>query len=76
MLTGNTIVNLVSKNSTDLYGISSKLLKAISYEIEAYIFSLSLLTGIFPEKLKSTRVFPFTKLETLQTVTTTGLSNQ
>jgi hypothetical protein len=34
MLVGNTIKNLVSKNSTDIDGISSKLLKAISYEIE------------------------------------------
>jgi hypothetical protein len=64
MLVGNTIKNLVSKNSTDLDGISSKLLKAISYEIEcplAHIFSLSLSTGIFPEKLKSTRVIPIHK---------------
>ena len=53
-----------TKNSTDLDGISSKLLKAISYEIErplAHIFSLSLSTGIFPEKLKSTRVIPIHK---------------
>ncbi len=64
MLVGNTIKTLVSKNSTDLDGISSKLLKAISYEIErplAHIFSLSLSTGIFPEKLKSTRVIPIHK---------------
>ena len=43
MLVGNTIKSLVSKNSTDLDGISSKLLKAISYKIErplAHIFSL------------------------------------
>ncbi len=56
--------NLVCKNSTDIDGISSKLLKVISYEIEsplANIFSLSLSTGTFPEKLKSTRVIPIHK---------------
>ncbi len=64
ILVGNTIKSLVSKNSTDLDGISSKLLKAISYEIErplAHIFSLSLATGTFPEALKSTRVIPLHK---------------
>ncbi len=64
MLVGNTIKGLVSKNSTDLDGISSKLLKAISYEIErplAHIFSLSLASGTFPEALKSTRVIPIHK---------------
>jgi hypothetical protein len=64
MLVGNTIKSLVSKNSTDLDGISSKLLKAISYEIErplARIFSLSLASGTFPEALKSTRVIPIHK---------------
>jgi hypothetical protein len=64
MLVGNTIKSLVSKNSTDLDGISSKFLKAVSYEIErplAHIFSLSLSTGIFPEALKSTRVIPIHK---------------
>ncbi len=64
MLVGNTIKSLVSKNSTDLDGISSKLLKVVSYEKEpplAHIFSLSLSTGIFPEALKSTRVIPIHK---------------
>jgi hypothetical protein len=64
MLVGNTIKNMVSKNSTDLDGISTKLLKAISYEIErplAHIFSLSLASGTFPEALKSTRVIPIHK---------------
>jgi hypothetical protein len=60
----DTIKSLVSKNSTDLDGISSKLLKAISYEIErplAHIFSLSLASGTFPEAFKSTRVIPIHK---------------
>ncbi len=63
MLVGNTIKNMVSKNSTDLDG-STKLLKAISYEIErplAHIFSLSLASSTFPEALKSTRVIPIHK---------------
>jgi hypothetical protein len=64
MLVGNTIKSLVSKNSTDLDGISSKLLKAVSYKIErplAHIFSLSLASGTFPAALKSTRVIPIHK---------------
>ena len=61
---GNTIKMLVSKSSTDLDGISSKLLKAIRSEIEAplaHIFNLSLTTGIFPHKLKTSKVIPIHK---------------
>ncbi len=61
---GNIIKSLVSKNSRDLDGISSKLLKAISYEIErplAHIFSLSLASDTFPKALKSTRIIPIYK---------------
>jgi hypothetical protein len=64
ILVGNTIKRLVSKNSTDLDGISSKLLKAIQIEIErplAHIFSLSLATGVFPDHLKASRVVPIHK---------------
>ncbi len=54
----------MSKNSTDLDGISSKLHKAIQNEIErplAHIFSLSLATGVFPDHLKASRVLPIHK---------------
>jgi len=59
-----TIRQLVSKTSTDLDGISSKLLKAIQYEIEkplAHIFALSLSSGTFPSQLKASRVIPIHK---------------
>jgi hypothetical protein len=49
---------MTSKCSTDLDGISSKLLKAIQYEIErhlAHIFGLSLANVIFPAQLKASR---------------------
>jgi hypothetical protein len=64
MLVGNTIQTMVSKSSTDLDGISSKLLKSVRAEIErplAHIFSLSLSAGIFPEQLKASRVIPIHK---------------
>jgi sarcosine oxidase/L-pipecolate oxidase len=64
ILVGNTIRQLVSKTSTDLDGISSKLLKAIQYEIEkplAHIFALSLSSGTFPSQLKASRVIPIHK---------------
>jgi hypothetical protein len=64
MLVGNTIQTMVSKSSTDLDGISSKLLKSVRAEIErplAHIFSLSLSSGIFPEQLKASRVIPIHK---------------
>jgi hypothetical protein len=64
MLVGNTIQSMVSKSSTDLDGISSKLLKSVRAEIErplSHIFSLSLSTGIFPEQLKASRVVPIHK---------------
>jgi hypothetical protein len=60
----DTIKTLVSKTSTDLDGISSKLLKVIQNEIEcllANIFSLSLATGVFPDHLKTSRVVPIHK---------------
>jgi hypothetical protein len=52
------------KNSLDLYEISTKLLKCISLEISiplAHIFNLSLTTGIFPKKLKTSRIVPIYK---------------
>jgi hypothetical protein len=61
---GNTIQKLVSKSSTDLDGISSKLLKAVRSEIEsplAHVFNLSLTTGEFPSLLKTNKVIPIHK---------------
>ena len=53
-----------NKSSTDLDGISALLLKNIATEISlplSHIFNLSLTTGIFPEKLKTSRVIPIHK---------------
>ena len=64
ILVGNTIRQLVSKTSTDIDGISSKLIKAIQYEIEkplAHIFRLSLASGTFPAQFKASRVIPIHK---------------
>jgi sarcosine oxidase/L-pipecolate oxidase len=64
ILVGNTIKQMVSKTSTDLDGISTKLLKAIQPEIEkplAHIFRLSLEIGTFPTQLKASRVIPIHK---------------
>lgn len=61
---GDTIKLMVGKSSTDLDGISSKLLKSVRAEIEsplAHIFNLSLTTGVFPHKLKASKVVPIHK---------------
>jgi hypothetical protein len=61
---GDTIKLLTGKSSTDLDGISTKLLKAVRAEIEsplAHIFNLSLTTGEFPHKLKASKVIPIHK---------------
>ena len=55
---------MLSKNSTDLDGISTFLLKQIAYEISvplAHVFDLSLTQGIFPSQLKITRIVPIYK---------------
>jgi hypothetical protein len=55
---------LVSKSSTDLDGISIKLLKAVRAEIEsplAHAFNLSLTTGEFPQRLKASKIVPIHK---------------
>ena len=52
------------KKSIDMDGISINLLKFISTNISsplAYIFNLSLETGVFPDKLKTSRVVPVFK---------------
>jgi hypothetical protein len=48
-----------SKQSCDIDGISLKLLKFIAYEISlplSHIFNLSLNSGVFPKKLKCSRI--------------------
>ena len=50
-----------SKTSVDIDGISINLLKFILNSVSvplAHIFDLSLKNGIFPNKLKSSRVVP------------------
>ena len=58
------IKTLEPKNSTDIYGFSSKLIKFVDTEIctpLAHIFNISVKDGIFPDKLKSSRVVPVFK---------------
>lgn len=53
-----------SKDSPDLDGLSVKILKFIAIEISvplAHIFNLSLTSGIFPCKLKTSRIVPIFK---------------
>ena len=60
----NIIKSLPAKNSLDLLGISTNLLKFVAYQIMvplAHIFQLSIEQGIFPEKLKKSRVVPIYK---------------
>ena len=50
--------------STDIDGISMKLLKAVQIEIStplAHIFNLSLKNGVFPSSLKSSKIIPLLK---------------
>ena len=58
------IKSLQPKNSCDVDGISTKLLKALAIEISSplsHIFNLSLKDGIFPSRLKSSRTVPVFK---------------
>jgi hypothetical protein len=58
------IKSLHSKNSMDIDGISTKLLKHLATELSwplAHIFNLSLVSGIFPDRLKSSRTVPIFK---------------
>ena len=53
-----------SKSSTDANGISIKLLKNIKYQISeplSHLFSLSVSTGVFPSKLKTSKTIPIFK---------------
>jgi len=58
------IKSLPSKSSSDLSGISSKLIKHIRSEIAvplSHIFTLSLNNGVFPDALKCSRTIPIYK---------------
>jgi hypothetical protein len=59
-----TIKSFISKTSTDIDGISTKLLKSIAVEISqplAHIFNISINTGTFPNKFKVSRTVPIFK---------------
>ncbi len=61
---GDIIKSLQPKNSMDIDGISTKLLKFLAIELSwplAHIFNLSLSNGIFPDRLKSSRTAPIFK---------------
>jgi hypothetical protein len=59
------IINkLASKNSCDVNGVSTRMIKSVGNEIAAplsHIFNLSLTTGKFPTQLKKCRVIPIYK---------------
>jgi hypothetical protein len=51
-----TINKLKSKNSSDIQGVTSKMIKFVGCEISSplsHIFNLSLSSGLFPNKLKT-----------------------
>ena len=59
-----TIEGMQSKVSMDASGINTKMLKYLKMEIAkplAHIFSLSVNTGVFPSKLKTSRTIPIYK---------------
>ncbi len=58
------IKSLQSKNSMDVDGISTKLLKFLAIELSwplVHIFNLSLTTGVFPDRLKFSSTVPIFK---------------
>ena len=60
----STINSMASKNSTDICGISTKMIKAVKFEIATPLlplFNLSLTTGTFPSQLKTSRTIPVFK---------------
>ncbi len=60
----STIQSFISKSSTDIDGLSTKILKSIAVEISqplSHIFSLSISTGVFPNKFKVSRTVPIFK---------------
>ncbi len=70
-----TIKKFKAKNSCDINGVSSKMIKFVGPEIAtplAHIFNLSLSTGQFPSHLKQCRVIPIFKLVIGSIVIITG----
>jgi hypothetical protein len=60
----STIRSFISKSSSDIDGLSTKLLKNIAIEISqplSHIFNLSISTGIFPDRFKTSRTVPIFK---------------
>jgi hypothetical protein len=60
----DVIKSMIAKKSLDLDGISTSLIKTIASEISvplAHIFNLSLTTGVFPSRLKTSRIVPIFK---------------
>jgi hypothetical protein len=60
----NIVNNMEPKNSSDINGMSTKMIKEVKFEIATplvHIFNLSLNEGIFPESLKCSRTIPIFK---------------
>jgi Reverse transcriptase (RNA-dependent DNA polymerase) len=60
----STINSLQPKNSSDISGISTKMLKLLKFELAVplvHLFNISLKNGIFPNKLKVSRTVPIFK---------------
>jgi hypothetical protein len=60
----NIINTLEPKNSSDIDGISNKLIKFLKFEIAeplVHIFNLSISSGSFPSRLKTSRTVPIFK---------------
>ena len=60
----NFLNSISKKSSPDLDGISLSLLKFVSNEVSrplGHIFKMSIAEGIFPERLKASRIVPIFK---------------
>jgi len=60
----DTINIMEPKSSTDIHGISMKLIKELRYQIAlplTHLFNLSITTGKFPSKLKTSKTIPIFK---------------
>jgi hypothetical protein len=58
------ISKLANKNSCDVSGVSTRMIKTVGNEIAvplSHIFNLSLSNGVFPSQLKNCRVIPIFK---------------
>ena len=60
----NIINDMAPKNSNDIYGLSTKLIKYLKYELApplVHLFNLSIRQSKFPSKLKTSRTIPIFK---------------